>query len=315
MRKILVTAGGTATAWHLAQVAHQYFKDDIEIYLCDTNPSYLVPAATIAKRTFEVPSVVDPKYTMSIEKIIHENRINSIIPLIPQEAYDFACDSDFCIRNGIVSSAPNMKTTELLADKKNMFLALSEIGIPTPRIYSQCEIDEKATYIMKPRLGFGSSGITIIGGEEILDKKIEDGYIIQEYCNNADYEEVTVEVYNGEGCFHFYSRRRVTTKAGVCVKMEPINNDLFKNYVVKLKKAICCPVVFNIQFLRHQGQWKLFDCNLRLGAGTALSSAVGFQLARALLAEMSGIEVKESWFNVDSSVKAVLRVYKEIIVR
>ena len=38
-KKILLTAGGTATTWHFCQVIKEYFDDKFEIHICDINDS------------------------------------------------------------------------------------------------------------------------------------------------------------------------------------------------------------------------------------------------------------------------------------
>ena len=65
----------------------------------------------------------------------------------------------------------------------------------------------------------------------------------------------------------------------------------------------------------QQNNWCITDCNLRIGAGTALSTKIGFQLTRALLASLSGKKVENSFFNIDHSIKSVLRVYDEIAIK
>ncbi len=310
MKKFLVTAGGTATAWHISNVASEYFSDSIEIQVSDINDPYLVPATVKAKKVHKVPLVVADNYTDTISKIIKENDIDGIIPLIPQEAFLFASDSDFVKEHGIISSAAPLKTTELLADKFYMHETLKSLSIPTPAIYDKSEMTSDGIYLTKPRLGFGSSGVGIVKASD----NIPDDCVVQEYCHDDDYDEVTVEVFNGDE-LRIFSRRRIATKAGVCVKMEPVNNDTFYPYIKTLVENVNCPKAFNVQFLYNKGEWKLFDCNLRLGAGTALSSAIGFQLTRAFLASLAGINVDYDWLKVDDSVKSVLRVYQEIVVR
>lgn len=139
--------------------------------------------------------------------------------------------------------------------------------------------------------------------------------IIQEYCNGSDYDEVTVEIFNGSVGLRIFARRRIATKAGVCVKMEPVDNTPFMPYIKKLVNNIDCPIAFNVQFLRDAGKWKLFDCNLRLGAGTALSTTIGFELTRAMIAEIVDLPIDDDWFSIDEEVKSVLRVYKEVVVK
>lgn len=312
MKKILITAGGTATAWHITQIAHDYFNNDIEIQVCDINEPFLIPSIVIASKVHKVPLASDPNYSDVIGRIIDDERIDCIIPLIPEEAYLFAKESEFVKKHNVETVAPILQTTELLADKRKLFETLCVLNIPTPRVFQIEDILGSEQYLLKPRLGFGSQGVEVISGEYI---RFEKDRIIQEYCKGEEYEEITVEVYNGSAGLHIFARRRVETKAGVCVKMVPVDNKPFYPYIKKLTEFIACPIAFNVQFLYHQRKWKLFDCNLRLGAGTALSSAIGFQLTRALLAEIIKNKIDDEWFKVDPTIKSVLRVYQEVAVR
>lgn len=317
MIKILVTAGGTATAWHIANVAKKYYPNEIVVQACDTNEPYLVPVSAIVDKMHKVSPTMNLNYPEDIKNIVLEENIDCLIPLIPYEGILFAEDSAFIQELNIKTTAASMKTADLLADKRNMYNTLSTIGIPTPRIYRLQDISKDEVYLLKPRRGFGSSGVIKVIGKDILEKTNSYNLCdnaISEYCHDSDYDEITVEVYNGMAGLHVFPRRRIATKAGVCVKMEPVYNDVFLSYVQKLVKEIECPVAFNVQFLFHKKEWKLFDCNLRLGAGTALSSAAGFQLTRAMLAELSGQVVQEEFFQVKPNIKSVLRVYQEIII-
>lgn len=317
-KKILVTAGGTAIAWHICQIIKQYFSNRVDIFVCDVNEEYLVPAVSCANKVYKVPYSYDNKYPNSISNIVKNEGIDIIIPLLPEESIMFSSDSDFINELNIATTAPSLITSETLSNKRKMFDFLNSISIPTPKIMEIDNVFNNKKYILKPNMGFGSLGIKILTGEEInkhYRNLISDRYIIQEYCHDDDYDEVTVEVYNDKNNLRIFSRKRVATKSGVCVKAVPVNNDLFYPYVQKLVDSIECPIAFNLQFLYHHKQWKLFDCNLRLGAGTALSTAVGFQLTRALIARLLGDEVDDSYFNVDNTIKSVLRVYQEITIK
>ena len=318
MKRILVTAGGTATAWHIVNVAEQYFKEKLEIFACDSNEPYLVPASTKAKKCFLVPVATDLKYSDIIGKIINSEEINCIIPLIPIEAYLFANDSDFIKRHKIVTTAPVLETIEMLADKRKMYSTLKNLCIPTPEVFELKDVSEKQLYLLKPRLGFGSKGLECILGRELKINSSNydlEHNVIQEYCHDTDYDEVTVEIYNGKAGLYTFARRRVSAKDGVCVKMEPVDNSIFVPYIKRIVEQIHCPKAFNVQFLFHHGEWKLYDCNLRLGAGTALSSAAGFKLTQALLCELADIPVTEELFAINHDIKSVVRVYQEIVIK
>ena len=316
-KKILVTAGGTAIAWHICQIVNQYFFDKVEVYVCDINDEYLVPAISCARKVYKVPFSSDSNYIESIKDIIVKENIDILIPLLPEESILFSSDSDFIKELGIISAAPRFETANVLSDKKQMWKFLKSISVPTPEVYGVDEILSDKKYIIKPKLGFGSLGVKVCQGNEVLTCKniIFDDMIIQEYCDSDDYDEVTVEIFNSKNVLKIFARRRVSTKSGVCVKMELIDNNVFYPFIKVIVDSIECPIAFNVQFLRDNSEWKLFDCNLRLGAGTALSTAAGFQLTRAFISTLIGEIPEESLFNFDKSIKSVLRVYQEIVVK
>ena len=312
MKRILITAGGTAIAWHICQICNQCFKNRIEVYVCDINEPYLVAASTLAKDTFTVPLASDNSYLSNIESIVKKNKIDIIIPLIPNELVKLSSDSDFISSTGLKTAAVSKNTVINLSDKYLMFKALIDKKIYTPKLYSVEETEDDKEYFIKPRLGFGSLSTSVLSGKQIKANGIDDYFVIQELCS-CD-EEVTVEVFNGEK-LKVFARKRVATKSGVCVKMKPIDSSPFIPIVQKLVTSMDMPIAFNLQFLYDNGIWKLFDCNLRLGAGTALATAAGFQLTRAFLAELINEPVLDEWFDIDKSVKSVLRVYDEVVVR
>ena len=46
-----------------------------------------------------------------------------------------------------------------------------------------------------------------------------------------------------------------------------------------------------------------------------MASAAGFQLVRAFWANLCGQPVPDEWLQADPTVKTVLRVYQEVVVR
>jgi len=312
-RRILLTAGGTATTWHFCQIIKAYFDDVFEIYITDTNEDYLTPSSIYAHKFFQVPPVKSPDYVEVMHRLLQDEKIDIIVPLIDFDLFNFAKDDEFLKRHAITSTAPLLATAETLTGKKAMFNFLSDHCIPTPHLYDLSEIDDKQKYVIKPETGFGSQGVLVLSGREIrLQHAQQTNLIIQEFC---DSEEITAEVYNGE-ILEIFQRRRVATKEGVCVKMIPVHYPEIDDSIRKLVSEIECPTAFCVQFRQNRtGEWCLFDCNLRIGAGTALSSKIGFQLTRAFLTHLAGQKVDTSLFKIDHSIKSVLRVYEEIAIR
>lgn len=313
-KKILLTAGGTATAWHFCQVINEYFKDDFEIFITDTNEEYLVPSSIYAKRFFKVPATNEENYMECMYDILKREKIDIIIPFIDFDLFNFYKENTELKKMNVITTAPPLMTSKTLVDKGNMYKFLSENEIPTPRVYNRDEIIDNELYLIKPVKGFGSSGVSIKLGSEIKENP-KDGYIVQELCDK-EAGEITAEIYNSNGILKIFQRRRVATKSGVCVKCVPENIEQINQIIERLVSLIECPKAFCIQFMKgKQGDWKVIDCNLRIGAGTALSTKMGFQLVKGFLNDLLGKDFHEEDFQVDKTIKSVLRVYEEIAVK
>ena len=312
MVHVLLLSAGVTTGWHLAKVAQTYFAGEITLHLCDTNPRYLVPAAALAGDYHQVPPIADDGYEAAICRILQENNIDVIVPLIDQDLFAWAQDAPALAALGVRSTAPRRETAHLLSDKQQMEHFLRAHGLPTPPLVAPERVEAGRQYVVKKKVGCGSHGIyTVTGGQPVA---LQPDEVLQEKCD-GDGEEVTAEVFNAQGKLRVFCRQRVMTKAGVCTKMVPLHLPQIEAYIAELVRLLPCPAAFCAQFMQHRGQWNLIDCNLRLGAGTALATAAGFQLVRAFWADLCGQTVPDAWLQSDPTVRAVLRVYEEVVVR
>ena len=109
MKRVLVTAGGTVTAWYITNEVKKYFCNTLEIHICDRIFPYLVLASSIAKMTHKVLGVAESDYTETIGKIVEREKTDCIIPLIQQEAYYYASDSVLGKKYNRESEAPTME--------------------------------------------------------------------------------------------------------------------------------------------------------------------------------------------------------------
>lgn len=308
----MLLSAGVTTGWHLAQVAQQAFGDEICLHLCDTNPRELVPAAAMGGAFHRVLPLADPAYEQQILDLLRENHIDVLIPLIDQDLFTWAADAPALQALGVRSTAPLRHTAELLSDKKAMAEFLQAHGLPTPPLVVPEAMEQGRAYVEKREVGCGSIGLrTVVGGEGYTP---HPGSILQEKCDGGD-TEITAEIFNAQGKLRVFCRERVATKSGVCTKMRPLDVPEIEGYIRTLTGLLPCPAAFCAQFMQHRGRWNLIDCNLRIGAGTAMASAAGFQLVRAFWANLCDQPVPDAWLQPDPTVKAVLRVYQEVVIR
>ncbi len=312
MRDVMILSAGVTTGWHLVRVAQQYFAEEIRLHLCDINPRELVPAASLVENYHRVPPLAAPEYKETICRILKENRIQTIVPLIDKDLFLWAQDAPELSALGVRSTAPPLQTLRRLSDKRQMFSFLCSHHLPTPALVAPEEREPQRKYVVKEKVGCGSHGLRFVNGSQPLALGEEE--LLQEKCD-GDGVEVTAEVFNAQGKVRVFCRQRVETKAGVCTKMIPLQIPEIERYVQKLVTLLPCPAAFCVQFMQHRGCWNLIDCNLRVGAGTATATAAGFQLVRAMWAEVCGLPVQDEWLQPDPTVKSVLRVYEEVVVR
>ncbi|MCR5209299.1 MAG: ATP-grasp domain-containing protein [Lachnospiraceae bacterium] len=321
-KKILITAGGTGSAWQIAETIKKYYSDSFELFITDTNEKWLVASAALADHFFTVPPVKSRGYAAYMYDLIEKNGIDIIIPLIPWEQRFFAPDNKHFAALGIVSTAPLTVTEELLNDKNSLYGFCVSNKIPTVRIVDIKDVSRDKTYFIKSSCGFGSMGAGRVSGSDILkmDKKEIASIVIQEDCTGKGtrkgaVEEVTAECfYDGRKC-HVAVRERLEAKSGVCTKAGFRNEPEIEETINKICEMVEMPKVFNIQFIRKGKKWLVMDVNLRLAAGTGLSAAAGFDVVRALLADLSGKKVNPKWLKIDPSVETVLRVYREVTIK
>ncbi|MCR4937080.1 MAG: ATP-grasp domain-containing protein [Lachnospiraceae bacterium] len=321
-KKLLITAGGTGSAWQIAEKVRLFYDDRIELYITDTNPEELVASSTLADHFIMVPPVKSKGYADQMYRILKSNCINAIIPLIPWEQSYFAMDLKQFASMGIKSAAPLVRTARTLNQKIKLHDYCNSCDIPTIPIIAPEDVKDNKTYFIKDKSGFGSMGARRIKGADIkrLDRKYFDKYVIQQDCTGLGsragvLEEVTAECfYDGFEC-HTIVRERLEAKSGVCTKARFRKEPQIEAVVNRFTELLPFPPVFNIQFVKRGDEWLVMDVNLRLAAGTGLSAAAGFDVVRALLAWILDDMVDPGWLEYDESVKTVLRVYKEITVR
>lgn len=309
--KLWVTAGGTGSAWHICNIAKQYYADKIELYVSDINDRELVASACIADHFFKVPLATSEGYAEYMYNLLSENRIDYIIPLIPWEQNFFSSDNEDFAKLGIGTAAPDIKLSEELNNKVGLNKFCQEHNIATIKLYDESNINFEDTYFIKPVFGFGAAGARKIPGHDIT-KDIFEKNVVQEYCEGP---EITVEAFNSNGILRCIARERIEAKSGVCTKARILKVPEIESIIKTFTEFYDFPKMFNIQFIKKDNEWKVMDINLRLAAGTGLSNAAGFQLVRAYLGDLLGNKPDMSLFNIDYGIVSVLRVYQEVVVR
>jgi len=311
LKNVLVLSGGTATAWNICNAFKKVGSSEVKLIVCDINPSWLVHSSALADVFLEVPPINSPGYYEHMLSIFKEYQVDIVVPLIDMDIRYFSrCNKDLK-HLGIFSTAPQASTFDALANKKNLHKTLSELGLGAPRIFSVDEIEDNIEYFVKPIIGYGSRNALKLRGQDIKRMNLED-LIVQELCDPV---ELTADVFTVDSKVKCLCRERLETKAGVCTKARIFYDPEVEQTLQKIANHITLPEISCVQFMKNkEGKWVITDFNLRLGAGSALSAAVGFDIAQSAVAHWLNMPQKMP-LRIPDSEHYVVRYYQELVTK
>jgi Carbamoylphosphate synthase large subunit (split gene in MJ) len=319
-QRILISAAGVPTAFHLCELIRTRFPKHFAVYLCDTNPKHLVAAAGFAHRFWTVPPANHPDFRRTLLDILRIEQIEIYVPLVDKDVYTFPADDVELQTLGVRSTAPPARSAAVLKSKRTLSGWLKTKSVAVPRVFTSSEVvdgGDSEEYFVKPDDGVGSRGASLMTAAQLCklaEEKVTDELLIQEVCKPPEY---TVEVYNARGKVVTICRERLETKAGVCTKARIWTNSQMQKLARKLCKELELPVAFCFQVMRNKaGKWAVTDLNPRLGAGTSLSSICGWSLASAALVTWADLPMNPfQYLPLFKSQRFAVRAYRDIRTR
>ena len=279
---LLITGGGTGNAFATAEAIKNNFENEINLIVADINPRHLVSAGNFADYYEEVPLISDTRYKEAVLGLAKKYEINALIPFIDSDVLEMSkWSEDGSLSSDVFLQVKSTQIAEICGDKQLAFFWLKENGINTPETFSLNEEINHQKFIIKPKSGFGSV-VREVSVDEVSQLDEIQKYIGQEMCSSP---EVTIDVFYSESdsLFRYLCRERVETKAGVCTKarifIDPELERLARFLATSLRLSFFC-----FQVMQLGGKWAVTDINPRLGAGTAMSTAVGMDFFAAMIA-------------------------------
>jgi len=307
---VLLGSAGVGAAYASAKVLRKYFK--VKIISVDTNPSNLVTTNLFSDIYKQIPKINYDSFNDIILQIINEYKVDTYIPFIDHEVYKAALLYESGkIKYDFSLQLKDSTVALICMDKYNTYNWLKSNGYPTPDTYIiENRKQLKNGFILKARNGYGSK-IQIIS--KVQKPHIENfsDIIMQKHCSLP---EITVDVHYSKkyDFFAYACRERIETKSGVCTKArifkEPFLGDMALSLAKKLELSSFC-----FQVMKNNNEFAVTDINPRLGAGTAMSNAIGLDFHGAMFANLWGHN-PEKYFTPLKEEKYVTRQYCEFVM-
>jgi hypothetical protein len=288
MKAVLLGAGGTGTSFAIASRIRAYWGANVRLLVTDIFPRELVASSLLADAHFQVPIASDPSFRANIIDILRSENVGTYIPILNEEvilAADLAADDRF---SGIDFWSSQQHARCIDKDYADHWLA--DIGVRTPRRYGGEPTGRQSmAWFAKPRNGSGSSGARRLSEEDIhqLSATEQACTLIQEAC---DPPEVTVDSFfdAATGFSRSYCRERLETKSGVCTKARVFQDTELSTFARAIGQELRQRGTICFQAMKSRDGWAVTDLNLRAGAGTAMTCAVGFDVLAAAFACRAG---------------------------
>lgn len=283
---VFFSSAGTGTAYSAILSLRRNWGNSKKIIVADSNHKSLVTSSLLSDEYIQVPLNLDVNYKNIIIDILYKKEVNTYLPFIDEEIYiaSLIYKEKFKTSN-LKLQVKSPEIADICNDKYKTFLFLLENNILTPHCYlSNDSIQEKEAIIIKPRKGFGSTIINVSDPYNVFSYYSSEKYIVQQECQKP---EITVDVCydKSNNFFKYICRERIETKSGVCTKARLFYDKKIENiaFIIADKldlKSFC------FQLMKLKGDWAVTDINARLGAGTAMSVAVGMDFFSGMFATL-----------------------------
>ena len=282
----VVCAAGSGVSYGLIHRLRATWGSKVRIVALDINPANLVSASVLADEFVHVAPSSEIKFQEQLCSVLDRNGGSHVYPAVNSDFFALAelrrsgafaaCDF-VCLDDRYLS---------LATDKLYLDRTIRTIGVSTPEAFTIQDIEHKNVpecLFIKPRNGFGSQGARSITRDAILAMKEDQlrDFIVQEVCSGP---EVTVDAFVDTklGDCAVVCRERIEIKSGVCTKARLFADAELEALARRIGLALEIRGSFCFQVMRAKDKWVVTDLNLRPGAGTALSCAIGADFFSAL---------------------------------
>lgn len=308
--RVLIGSCGGLTGIYLAR----RLRLNSSIQLFGTDVSLDNAAKFFFDEVFPVPAATDSDFVESICGLISRNKIDYYLPTHSKEIRVVSEHTTEIARTGCRFLVSSRESFHDLDDKVNANRALSNIGIPVPRMYLGDVPSDAFPVFIKQRVGSGSKGAAIVTDfNQLSDFRSRMGHLaIFEYLNGPEY---TVDcMFDSAGKLLAYNQRmRQKTLGGAVVvtsNANPIDPVPYLNSIAKKWLLRGC---VNFQYILNDGLPKFIDVNLRYpSGGLPLSVASGVDVPEMTLRILRGDQIEVGEYSSDGLCRTMYRYFDEI---
>lgn len=255
-------------------------------------------------------SAGEAQYVERLLEVCRAERIDTVLPTADNEVYVLSKNLDRLAEAGVRAPVPEWPAVLEAIDKHDVMVAAAAAGVPCPRSVPVATLEEARglaaelgfPLVVKARYSFFGRGVRLVGDESQLRLAYEElsagdgSAVIQEYIPGSREPSLTVfldEDGDPQLTITLRKRRYAQMSYSTCIESVPPlpENAAYLDLLRRLK--LRGVVAIQTKRDRRDGQHKLLEINLRLGANARILIPMalrrGFNpMALVLGAERSG---------------------------
>jgi len=281
-----------------------YFKEAIKgqgrIIAADMSIS--APAMIDADLAILVPSIYDNNYIQELKKIIIEHRVTAVISLNDLELPILSKHKEELETTGAKIIVSNEHVIDIAFDKVETFNFLSDIGLKTPKTYTNLDQARSALnsgdlnypLVVKPRWGSASIGIDFPESAEELElafklqhiklkksilntaseQDIDNAILIQEKLNGREFGMDIVNDFEGNH-FGTFVREKLNMRSGETDKAVSVIDERFNVIGKKIADHTKHIGSMDCDVFIANNELYVLELNPRFGGGYPFSHEAG----------------------------------------
>ena len=307
---VWVGAAGSGNGFGVLAAARERYGDRVARVSADTNPPHLGAGAAVADEHVQAPAATAPGFGAWLAGELARTGATVYVPIVDPEirvAAELAERGE--LPAGLRALTPSCVAAARCFDKLALARWLESEGLPAPATVPAAEARWRdGGLVAKPRGGWGSTGVRVLERPDQLAGLAPDD-VVQERCEQP---EVTIDAYRlDDGAVAALCRERIEVKAGVCVKARVFADAELSALAAAIGERLPLRGAFCFQVMRRDSGWAVTDVNPRVGSGSRMSSAVGFDLPGAVVCGALGDDPRPLLRTPDGE-RWVVRQWREI---
>jgi carbamoylphosphate synthase large subunit len=311
---IWVGAAGSGNGYGILRSARDRYGDAIRLISADTNPPHLCAGAAVADEHVITPLAASSDFGAWLARELERRAVDVYVPIVDPEIRVAAeLVARGALPDRVRALVPTPEAAARSMDKLALARWLASVGLPAPATAAAGEARwRQGGLVAKPRDGWGSAGVRILERPEEL-AALDPGVVVQERCERP---EVTVDAYHlPDGEVRSVCRERIEVKSGVCVKARVFVDDELGALAAAIGRRLPLHGAFCFQVMRRSsdGAWAVTDLNPRVGSGSRISTAVGFDVSGAVVCGALG-EDPRPLLRHPPAERWVVRQWQEIVM-